>query len=896
MEINKRCISAFANNAPFVALATKSKLFDPTFSLTSELILINYMTGKIYPPVTTELKFCKILWCECKDLSYLVAGHENGAISIYDLREEGLVLLKMKSYIDGDVNALDFLPSKAVLVAGSSRGKIIFWTLTNLEKEYVLDIPLSLDISAISWNPKVSKILCIGSKDGVIKVLDIKKNTVLTTLGNKDISEVKNLEWDSENNTKLIVMGEKGYLVEFDLTNDFISKRGSHTEPLIGFYQDILVSKNLIENKGHFINIPESFDCSISRRDPVIGLSHTSGVTKIISIPYVKKNVPIFRHRNYIFGIGELFKINLVNEKNFTEENDFYPKLIKFLFSDEKAEIKSIGEFLIDNAGSSALEEDGIDVDLEDPFTLEIIRGDISNLARSDINIPLKLLDSILNKNLAILDEITDFNVLFIMSKLLNNFKYLSKVKNARVLAALIIFNNINDFSFLSGSKEALLLRGLFTKNLGEYLDNACNYDSPYLTLMPQIEFYYKQVESICTEPLDSKFLAEFFWYKVMLNQVEDVKNLKITDKDVNFFIRMNYAIPSDFVEKIKNLNTSKTGKEIKSGASAGEVITTAGNAPQKMPFSSKPSASGYSVPYSRPSSYSQPIAGSGMRGAVSLNPPQASGAFIPQKPSFSPLQPGQIANSSQSSQPFIPQQPSQSFVPQQPSQPFIPKTTPHPGFSTPAQPTVPNPSTFKSFTPPASKIPGTLPFRGAFQKSPEASNIPKAFGNPSSSIPSPSATPFQGFPSRNPSPVMQIRNVTPSIPLSNQNAPSRPFAGSMGMPQERASSSLDTNNSSEIVKNFNIAVEDLKAKAEGITSFIHRPRKIQYLNSLNVFNTIDVQGLRPEVLYTMDLLCKRLNSKDSQMKNDLDIIIRDYDSGDYVWLKAFVELAKMVY
>lgn len=57
--------------------------------------------------------------------------------------------------------------------------------------------------------------------------------------------------------------------------------------------------------------------------------------------------------------------------------------------------------------------------------------------------------------------------------------------------------------------------------------------------------------------------------------------------------------------------------------------------------------------------------------------------------------------------------------------------------------------------------------------------------------------------------------------------------------------------------KNFNIAVEDLKAKAEGITSFISRPIKIQYLNYLNVFSTIDIQSSRAEVLYTMDLLCK---------------------------------------
>ena len=273
MIINKRCISAFLPSQPFVAMATKSKLIDNSFSMTSELILVNYMTEKIYPSITTDQKFCKILWCETAEASYLVAGHENGIISVYELREEGLVLIKSKAYMDEDITALEYLPSKSMLVAGSYRGKIMFLTLSNMDKDYILDIPLSMHITAIAWNPKVTKILGVGSAEGIIKVLDIKKNTVVMTINNKEINEVKELKWDGENITKLKVMGDKGYIITFDLSNDSVSRMGNQQEDLIGFYKNIFISKNTIESGSSKISIKDAFDCSISSRDPVVALS-----------------------------------------------------------------------------------------------------------------------------------------------------------------------------------------------------------------------------------------------------------------------------------------------------------------------------------------------------------------------------------------------------------------------------------------------------------------------------------------------------------------------------------------------------------------------------------------------------------------------------------------------
>ena len=93
------------------------------------------------------------------------------------------------------------------------------------------------------------------------------------TINNKEINEVKELKWDGENITKLKVMGDKGYIITFDLSNDSVSRMGNQQEDLIGFYKNIFISKNTIESGSSKISIKDAFDCSISSRDPVVALS-----------------------------------------------------------------------------------------------------------------------------------------------------------------------------------------------------------------------------------------------------------------------------------------------------------------------------------------------------------------------------------------------------------------------------------------------------------------------------------------------------------------------------------------------------------------------------------------------------------------------------------------------
>lgn len=825
MEINKRCISAFARTEPFVALATKSKLFDPTFSLTSELILINYMTGKFYPPVITELKFCKIRWCEFNSISYLVAGHENGVISIYDRTEEGLVLLKSKPCMEGDITALDFLPSKSILVAGSSKGKIVFWTLSNLDKEYALDIPLSVGISAISWNPKVSKILCIGTSDGVVKVLDIKKSSVIMTLGSKDFSEIKQLEWDPENNTRLIVMSEKGYLNVFDLSNDSVARIGGHAEPLIGFGSGILVSRNLIENKGHAMKITESFDCSISKRDPVIALSYSSGSTQIMSIPFIRSSNPFFRHRKYIITQRSKYEIVVVNQCEASQNDQFYSTLIKMLHSND-VDMKAVGDFLLDNAENIDKrylgEENTVAIDTNDPVTLSFLKGDISKLRECYTKIDLGLLESMFERDVSLLKEVTDFNILFVFSKLLGDYSLLSKVANPRILAAIMIYNDVKDFGILKGSREALVLRGLFTKNFGEYIDNRVVPEPNYLKKMKSIEACVQDIMDVASEPISSSYLTDLFWYKMFMDDLESLKGIRISDKNVEYFIKMNSS-PSVLTDKMKDLGVKQD-------------VGRTPPSPAQRPQDSKSSFRVY---------------GSSHQSSSSTHHPSIQKSHATSKIAEAPQQAFPIAS------------------------PF-PRPSAALGFS----------STARSSTT-STPFPGTSS-HGVHVKSPRLGNIPQPPRPVASGISmSPSSTVVPQRLSRMPSPSASIRAPIPR-PASHTPAPRPPVQ------MDGSSSGTHIGNPSDIVSNFETTANELRERSASKNSLILRQRKIQYLNALNSYNSIDKASIPSGLLHAMDLVTKRIKCADETMKTDLDTLVDGF--GDVLWLRAFVELAKMVY
>lgn len=847
MEINKRCISAFAKSGPFVALATKSKLFDPTFSLTSELILVNYMSGKIYPSVTTELKFCKILWCEFGESQYLVAGHENGVISVYDRTEDGLALLKSKQCLEDDVTALDFFASKAVLVAGSSRGKIVFWTLSNMEKEYALDIAISIGISAIAWNPKVSKILCVGSAEGVIKVLDIKKNSVIMTLNSKEFSEVRQLEWDPENNTKLNVVSEKGYITIFDLSNDTVTKLGNHPDSIIGFYRDIVVSKSQIEVGGTFIKINDSFECAISRRDPVLALSYVSGSTNITSVPVMRKTVSFCRVSRYLYTPTSRFEIKVTNDAEAPSTDAFYHSVLEMVHSAKSLE--DVAAYLLDNSKSVPCDlvdkKADIDVDVCDPHTLDFIHGNVENLKACKINMGLGSLECLFSKDPSCLTSITDFRIVYVLCRLLNDYDSLSRVSNPRILAALLIFNKIKNFDLLSNSKEGKILRAVLTKDYGMYVDSRIPANISYLKRMKMLEALSKEIEPFVTEPLKSSKLSEYFWYKVFVDGPRSVESLNVCDPDIQFYVKMQSS--QNLNDRMKNLSIKNV-----------PVGQTAQAAPGRtQPTMPSPSQSGYAMPQSRQPSFSVPLApqpsitvpaqqnfaAPPMSQHPGFNTPQPR----PSQPSFStPSQPG--LGASQQTTDFgqgpvsgavypVSAQPSFAVPPKSPYFPQRQATVPASGYSNIPQPSTQSTPAFKSFSPSG----------------------------------------FSGIPQRVPVPQM----------------PSSPRAQLQSVSLKSTDQPL-IENADKIISDFTNLVSEVRQRADANKSLILRQRKQQYLNALGPYDSLDKTKLSPSILHAMDLISKRVAAAGDNMKSDLDILSEGCN--DVVWLKAAVELIKMVY
>lgn len=928
MELNKRCISAFSNNLPFVALATKSKIFDSSFSLNSELILVNYMTNTFYDPIAVEQKFCVIKWCEFGNENYLAAGHENGGISIYKLTKDGLSLLKFKVFAEDDITALDFLPSKAVLVAGSSRGKIVFWTLSNLDKDYTLNIPLALEISALSWNPKVSKILCVGSKDGKIKVLDIKKNSVIMTSSKKDFTEVRKLEWNSENYTKLFVMTERNFLMEFDLSADSTNSIGDHPDELIGFEGNITVSRSLLVNNGVVMPIPEAFDCSISKSDPFICLSCVDS-TKIISIPFVKNAKPFFQIKNNILGFKTQQRIRLPEAQFSVSEYLFYLKFI------EVEDLKEKSKLLLENSKS----EDGtLEININDPLTREFIDGTSDSLKNCETKIPLKYLSAFSTRDLSVLNGESDFNVLFAFSKLLEDFSLLTNLNNSRAAFALFINNSIS--LEIIKTKEFQILKSLFRKDYDSFFDFILSGIKCYREKMSFLDYFLNN-SKIGMSNLKSKHLSDLYLFKRSQDQpVEKLQQFAPT-----CIIVSDGPNVSQLVNKMSNINFQEKGAQIPTATMTpmAQISTTIPNTnmvqpsfktPVSAPFTTFPSAASSipqnptaNIPLQRPpTNNNSPHMSSLQQPPMNSNPAYASSV---QRPPIS-------ANPAYPSNPSSVQRPPISANPAYPSNPSVNIPQHH----APISANIPHMSPLQR--PPinansAVNMPQNHPHMGA---------NPSPLMRPSSSIPSPfpNVSQRQGFPAPPVSPVsVAVPNPLGAFPgfnrpptLPQQNTPqdvntalsvplmpktpeqprpiiipdrftSDPNSVQHGFPtnQERFDAagfnhmksavpngglSCDT---ATVLSSFDECVVSAIQRSASLNSLIFKARKTQLVSILNDYLAMDKSLIPLNIIHVMDQIVKRVAVIDGQMKKDLDQMVSPYI--DVTWVKAYVELVKMI-
>lgn len=583
MKFNKRCLTAFSEEHPFMAMGTKSKLFDTSFSLTSELFLYDYSTGVQHPALLTDNKFYRLRWCEGGKRAVLATGNEDGKVSLYTpVPESGVSfeLLASCSALEGDVHGLDYNASKGILAAGSSNGKIIFWNLNKMESQYTSDIPLTSNITCLSWNKKVSRILCAGTDDGKILILDIRAKNVAMTLGNDEMAAVTDVMWHPNGSTSIIATTNQRKLQCFNLSSDSTQQIGNHAGGLIGLSMidcshvaacskeqiDIvdLESNSVTET----MPVEGVFEVSFSKRDPLMALSYTGGTTEIVS--RATKNI-IPRCAGCIVDdriVGaSMYRIEDEPMED-VEENGFMKKIKNAMYKDGayRLDRKELGELLLaEEAGIDRDAEDGVKdmtmglrLDLNDPLTLTLIRGDMEKAYKESVSsgktVPLSLFLALANGRDSLSLDSDDVLTLLSTAQVTSTFSHvLDKISNSqwKAVLSLLSFSVLSDPEFTShalriserlDSRDKLLVYAI-TNRLDKYFELKTSIHAMPKSVFEARSFFqaYKSVVADLESmggTYKSPVLSEYFWYAAGHGE----RPAKITYDDLGININLGKA------------------------------------------------------------------------------------------------------------------------------------------------------------------------------------------------------------------------------------------------------------------------------------------------------------------------------------------------------------------
>lgn len=596
MKFNKRCLTAFSDENPFMAMGTKSKLFDTSFSLTSELFLYDYSAGVQYPALQTDNKFYRLRWCEGGDRGILATGNEEGRVTLYTPAPEKNISFEMVSScaaLEGDVLGLDFNPSKNVIAAGSSNGKIIFWNLNKIDSQYTSDIPLTSNITCLSWNKKVSRILCVGTDDGKILILDIRAKNVAMTLGGEEMTSVMDVMWHPSGSTSILAATNQKKVQCFNLSSDSTFQIGSHENGLISLsvvdcshvaaaskeQVDIIdVSENRVVES---IPVDGIFEASFSRKDPLMALSYRSGSTEVVPRT-TERMLPSNSGcivEDKVVG-SDVYRIEDENMRE-VEEDRLMKKIKEVLYKDGVYELRrrGLGEMLLEeemNKGNECLEENGLDkkvgelsmkmrFDLKDPLTLALIRGDLDKAYEESIKgsrtIPFSLFLALAKGKDALPMESDDVLILLSVSQLTSTFgEILHKVSKDQwmVLVSLVSLSSLSDTEFISNALR-----------IAEELHDR---DKLIVYAMTnRLEEYFRLKTSMYTMPTDVYGVRDFFQsYKSVMIDLESMNGCY---KDPAISEYFWYAIAhGERPTKIKyddmgiNINLGKTSFPVKMG------------------------------------------------------------------------------------------------------------------------------------------------------------------------------------------------------------------------------------------------------------------------------------------------------------------------------------------
>lgn len=282
--INKRCITAFSPSGPLCVFGSKSKLFDPSFTLSSEVTLCNFNEKTLFHSVPVSSRFNNLLWCTS---DVVFGAQEHGTISAYRVNtssEHGIeILYENNDLFEGDVLGLDFTLSKNLVACGAS-SKLLLFSLSTLKQPFSSGVKIEDEILSVNFN-KISHILAVGTAKSLL-ILDLKQKKEILKIKKEDVTSVA---FSKEKGTSLIFTSGSDVFA-FDLFNDKLTKVSQNK---IGFCQSdvlLLFGKNDVEifdyafQKISTANVDDIFELRASEyNEDVVSLSHLRGDVEFVS-------------------------------------------------------------------------------------------------------------------------------------------------------------------------------------------------------------------------------------------------------------------------------------------------------------------------------------------------------------------------------------------------------------------------------------------------------------------------------------------------------------------------------------------------------------------------------------------------------------------------------------
>ncbi|EEQ82566.1 hypothetical protein NCER_100697 [Vairimorpha ceranae BRL01] len=596
MIFNKSYLTTFSKNKPFLALASKGKIIDSKFTLSSELSLYDYSEDIHYSPLQTDSEYCKLEWCEKENFQILACGHTNGSISLYEpnldgksSNDESFRLVKSFEGLNGKVLGIDYNSNKNVIAAGSAKGNIIFWNLDKIDQQYKCDIPITENITSLAWNTKVSRILCAGTECGKILILDIRAKNVAMTLQNKDIKIINNVKWHPKCSTTIFASTNLPYLACFKLDSNSMTQVGKFESSTISFNS---LNENTIvcysDNQADYIDVDtltvkESlkvenvFDVSFSQKDPIYCCSYNTGTTEIFSkmLSRNEGNCQV-QLDNYIVG-KNIYKIR--REKlEFKENDNAESKIFDILYAGKnfnfnKETRKTLGNFLLDNASmlfNVKLEktQSEIKFDLTDKVILTLIKNEITT--KEDIfdgrTVSLNFLFQLLLKNEEI--EISDplyFLLNIIINKNYTNFWKSISSDQWPIMIAILIFSDLSDEEVLTRIKEIqndlqIPILNLLINEPQLYFntrETVTDLPKNIFEILPFFQRYGSEL--IVLKKLNLQYnnplLNEYFWFAKNYGMYNDLKDVNFEDKIIKTYINGGEFNEKKIIDKLENVS-----------------------------------------------------------------------------------------------------------------------------------------------------------------------------------------------------------------------------------------------------------------------------------------------------------------------------------------------------